>query len=192
MGFGEIWMNWMEALIFSSHMSVLVNGSPTKEFVVERGLRQRDPLFPFLYVIVAEGLKGLVKKAVENGDFKSFDINRVCSIDILQFADDTLLVGDGSWNNICAIKSVLMAFEIVSGLGINHHKRKLIGVNINSNFLDLASHFLSCRLEEKKFTFLGIQIGANPRRIATWRSLVIKLKKDFLLGRCDFLVLVAD
>ncbi|XP_058755346.1 uncharacterized protein LOC131628532 [Vicia villosa] len=98
-------------------MSVLVNGSPTKEFVVERGLRQGDPLSPFLYVIVAEGLKGLVNKAVENGDFMSFDINRLCSIDILQFADDTLLVGDGSWNHIWAIKSVLRAFEIVSSLG---------------------------------------------------------------------------
>lgn len=47
MGFGDKWMRWMEANIFTSHMSVFVNGSPTKEFVMERGLRQRDPLSHF-------------------------------------------------------------------------------------------------------------------------------------------------
>ncbi|XP_058757341.1 uncharacterized protein LOC131630579 [Vicia villosa] len=88
-------------------MSVLVNGSPTKEFLVERGLRQGDPLSPFLFVIVAEGLKAMVNKAVENGDFVGFSVKGKCFIDVLQFADDTLLVGDGSWKNLWAIKAVL-------------------------------------------------------------------------------------
>lgn len=39
MGFGAIWLKWMEALVFSRLMSVLVNGNPTKDFDVERGLR---------------------------------------------------------------------------------------------------------------------------------------------------------
>lgn len=39
MGFGVNWCKWMEACVFSSHMSILVYGSPTKEFKVERGLR---------------------------------------------------------------------------------------------------------------------------------------------------------
>ncbi|XP_058746836.1 uncharacterized protein LOC131619795 [Vicia villosa] len=84
-------------------MSVLVNGSTTKEFEVKRGLRQGDPLSPFLYVIVAEGLKGLVNKAVENRNFLGFNINGKCNIDIHQFANDTLSVGEGSWNHIWAI-----------------------------------------------------------------------------------------
>ncbi|XP_058746501.1 secreted RxLR effector protein 78-like [Vicia villosa] len=74
MGFGELWIKWMEILIFSSKMSVLVNGSPSKEFMVERGLRQGDPLSPFLFVLVAEGLKILVDKAVQNGDFVGCDV----------------------------------------------------------------------------------------------------------------------
>lgn len=51
-------------LIFSRKMSVLVNSSLTKEFIVKRGLRQEDPISPFLFVIVVEGLKFLVNKAV--------------------------------------------------------------------------------------------------------------------------------
>ncbi|XP_058753252.1 uncharacterized mitochondrial protein AtMg01250-like [Vicia villosa] len=107
-------------------MPVLVNGSPSREFEVSRGLRQRDPLSPFLYVLVVEGLTGLARKSIDVGDFGRFSINGSCWVDILQFADDTLIVGEGSWKHVWAIKAVLWALELVSGLGINHHKSKLI------------------------------------------------------------------
>ncbi|XP_058760864.1 uncharacterized protein LOC131634228 [Vicia villosa] len=72
MGFGDRWMKWMDACIFTSHMSVLVNGSATKEFKVTKGLRQGDPLSPFLFVLAMEGLTALVRKSIEVGDFKPF------------------------------------------------------------------------------------------------------------------------
>ncbi|XP_058786925.1 uncharacterized protein LOC131661401 [Vicia villosa] len=160
-----------------SKMPVLVNGSPTKEFVVEKGLRQGDPISPFLFVIVAEGLKALMGKAVENGDFVGFNMNGRCEIDILQFVDDTLLIGDGSWNHIWAIKSVLRGFEMVSGLRINFHKSKLIGININPNVLEIATTLISCRSEDKHFKFLGIMIGSNPRRISSWKPLLDNVRR---------------
>jgi hypothetical protein len=51
MGFSEGWLKWMRACIFESSMLILVNGSPTDDFKVCRGLRQGDPLFPFLFLI---------------------------------------------------------------------------------------------------------------------------------------------
>ncbi|XP_058726606.1 uncharacterized protein LOC131597964 [Vicia villosa] len=147
-----------------------------KEFVVNRGLRQGDPLSPFLFVVVAEGLAGLVRKSIELGEFNSFDI-KGCKVDLLQFADDTLLVGDGSWRHGWAVKAVLRAFEIVSGLDINYHKSKLIGINSNCYFLEAVSHLFSSRMEDSNFYFLGIPIGFNPRKESTWTPLVLRLKK---------------
>ncbi|XP_058782008.1 uncharacterized protein LOC131656277 [Vicia villosa] len=134
-------------------MSVLVNGSPTKEFVVERGLRQGDPLSPFLFVIVAEELKIMVNKAVVNGDFVGCFVNNKCFIDVLQFADGTLLVGDGSWKHLWAIKVVFRGFDMVSDLGINFNKSKLIGININSRFMEVATSFLACKREGEGLYF---------------------------------------
>ncbi|XP_058742173.1 uncharacterized protein LOC131614628 [Vicia villosa] len=164
MGFGVIWRRWMEMLIFQSSMSVLVNGSPTKKFEVEKGLRQGDSLSPFLFVLVTEGLAGLVKKSVEIGEFQGFGINGNCVVVILQFANDTLIVGERNWRHVWAIKTAFRAFELVSGLEINYHKSKLIGINANNNFLEAASCVLSCRLEECPFSFLGIFVGCNPRK----------------------------
>jgi len=51
-------------------VSILVNGSPTKEFKPKRGLRQGDPLAPFLFLIVVEGLTRLMTNASSAGIFK--------------------------------------------------------------------------------------------------------------------------
>ncbi|XP_058727324.1 uncharacterized mitochondrial protein AtMg01250-like [Vicia villosa] len=136
MGFGEVWMGWMELMVFQSKMPILVNGSPTKEFKVECGLRKGDPLSPFLFVIVAEDLTALVKKAIVIGEYEGFLINGKCEMDILQFADDTLMIGEGNWKKVWAIKTILKAFEMVSGLGINYHKSKLIEINVTNNLLE--------------------------------------------------------
>ncbi|MCI89095.1 LINE-1 reverse transcriptase like, partial [Trifolium medium] len=53
-------------------MSVLVNGSPTVDFIVGKGLRQGDPLSPFLFLIVVEGLTRLMCKAVDSNMFHGY------------------------------------------------------------------------------------------------------------------------
>jgi hypothetical protein len=53
-------------------MSVLINGSPTGEISIKRGLKQGDPLAPLLFLLVAEGLGMLVRRAVEVNRFKPF------------------------------------------------------------------------------------------------------------------------
>src|SRR4051812_8921795 len=99
----------------------------------------------------------------------------ICRVDILQFTDDTILVGEGSWKHVWAIKTILRGFEIVSGLGINYHKSKQIGINVSDNLLNIGSNSLSYRREENRFIFLGIPIGFNPRRILSWNLILNKI-----------------
>lgn len=63
---------------------------------LERGLRQGDPLSPFLYLIVVEGLSVLVNKAVEIGLLESTELGREkMKISHLQYADDTIFLTSG-------------------------------------------------------------------------------------------------
>ncbi|GJX93118.1 reverse transcriptase domain, reverse transcriptase zinc-binding domain protein [Tanacetum coccineum] len=77
MGFEEKWCSWIDACLRSSSMSVLVNGSPTIKFGLERGVRQGDPLSPFLFILAAEGLNSMIKKAVNKGIFKGINVGSV-------------------------------------------------------------------------------------------------------------------
>jgi hypothetical protein len=148
-------------------MSVLVNRSPTDDFKVGRGLRQGDPLSPFLFLIAVEGLTGMMRKAVDIGKFKGYKINGSIHFQILQFVDDTILMGEGCWDNIWTIKSLLRGFELVSGLKINFVKSKLYGINVDDKLLQAGSSFLSRRSDVVPFKFLGIPVGASPRRRET-------------------------
>ena len=67
MGFGSKWLGWMWSCLFSAKFSVLVNGVPTGFFPSTKGLRQGDPLSPYLFVMGMEVLDVLIRRAVEGG-----------------------------------------------------------------------------------------------------------------------------
>lgn len=70
MGFGEKWRGWIQGCLRSSRASILVNSSPTNEFGFSRGIRQGDPLSPFLFIIAMEGLNIAMKEACGKGIFR--------------------------------------------------------------------------------------------------------------------------
>ena len=67
MGFGEKWAGWIGWCISTATFSVLINGSPTRFFQSTRGLRQGDPLSPYLFVIGMEALSCLINRVVRGG-----------------------------------------------------------------------------------------------------------------------------
>jgi hypothetical protein len=75
-GFNDKWIRWIKFCVCSGKMSVLVNGSPTEEINIRRGLKQGDPLAPFLFLLVAEGLGSMMRQAVELISFAPFLVGR--------------------------------------------------------------------------------------------------------------------
>jgi len=93
LGFYGKWILWIKGSLEPASVSVLVNGSPTKEFFPKRGLRQCDQLALFLFLIVAEGLAGVSRLAKEKNLIDSVEIGRAkVRVNMLQYADDTFFL----------------------------------------------------------------------------------------------------
>jgi len=71
----------------------------------------------------------------------------------LQFADDTLLIGEKSWLNVRSMRVVLLIFEQVSGLKVNFHKSLITGVTVSTSWLSDAASILNCRVGTLPFVF---------------------------------------
>lgn len=79
----------------------------------------------------------------------------------LQYADDTLLIGEASVDNLWAMKTVLRTFELCSGLRVNFAKSNLIGANVSDDFFFLGARFLNCKQAALPFKYLGLLVGVS-------------------------------
>nr|ABE79576.2 RNA-directed DNA polymerase (Reverse transcriptase) [Medicago truncatula] len=75
MNFPTLWQKWIHECVGTATASVLVNGCPTDEFTVERGLRQGDPLSPFLFLLAAKGFNILMNAMVEAQLFRGYGMD---------------------------------------------------------------------------------------------------------------------
>jgi len=118
----------MKECYVSAKTSVLVNGSPSEEFPLKRGLRQGDSLSPFLFMLAAEGLHVTMMPMLESNIFTGYRIGRYDHIVIfhLQFADDTLFLRVKSWVNVRAMHVVLLLFEAMLGLKLIFTKARVL------------------------------------------------------------------
>ena len=93
MGFGSQWRCWVYHCITSASMSILVNGSLIAPFKMYYGLRQGDPLSPFLFVLVGEVFNKMVEKAKGLNLVEGLKVGHdAIDISHLQFADDMLVL----------------------------------------------------------------------------------------------------
>jgi len=148
MNFPTLWRKWIFECVGSATASMLVNGSPTVEFVIERGLRQGDPLSPFLFLLAADGLNVLMESVVFAGLYRGYTVGSGDGVAVsnLQFADDTLLLAEKSWANVQSMRTVLIIFDQISGLKVNFHKSMLTGVNFPDSWLTEATMVMNCRV----------------------------------------------
>ena len=188
MGFHNLWIVWIKGCLESASVSVLVNGSPTEEFKPSRGLRQGDPLAPFLFLVVAEGLAGLVRRASKIDLLMGLKIGRQeTEVSILQFADDTLFLCEDSLNNVVTLKVILRGYELTSGLKINFHKSKLTGINVQSIDVACYTNALNYTQMGLPFKYLGLEVGCNPRKKQFWEPVINKLKTRLSVWKRHFL-----
>ncbi|KAE8711371.1 Ethanolamine-phosphate cytidylyltransferase [Hibiscus syriacus] len=179
MGFGERWVSWMICCLSTASISVLVNGSPTEEFSMGKGLRQGCSLSPLLFNLVGELLNRMLMKAADVGLFQGFTFGRsdALSLTHLQFADDLIVFCRDSSTYILNIKRVLRTFSIMTGLHLNMSKSNLYGINVEGEVLNEYAKEIGCAVGVLPTVYLGLPLGAKRNLEALWEPVMQSFNK---------------
>lgn len=178
MNFPIKWIRWVRECVTTASANVLVNGSPLGEFSLGRSIRQGDPLSPFLFLIAAEGLNLLTRRAVKEGLLKAVEVGRDrVEITHTQYADDTVFVVDENLGNVSSIIWLLKSFELVSCLSVNFEKSSVFGLNLQPCIVESIAGVLGCRVGIGSIPYLGLNIGGRVKGKDAWSEVVDKMLK---------------
>lgn len=125
---GKFWFDtgWSRRImecVTTVTFSVLINGRPSEEFTPNRGLRQGDPISPYLFILCAEVFSHLLRKAEERGALRGIRIAATApSITHLLFADDCIIFSKATLQDVGAIQEALSLYELSSGQKVNFNK----------------------------------------------------------------------
>ena len=154
LGFCDLWIRWIKGCLESASISVLVNGSPSREFFPRKGLRQGDPLAPFLFLIVAEGLAGVVRTAEEKKLIDSLEVGKSkVKVNMLQYADDPLFFCEANTKSVFNIKAILQCFELTSGFRVNFSKSRIGGMVMDHFSLQRFAAMFNCDIMVAPFVY---------------------------------------
>ena len=129
-GFKHDWVRWISNLVSSAFFYILVNGAPSVTFQASRGICLGDPLSPFLFILMAEGLGRVLKAKRMDGTLKGLYPHEGMNAQThQQFVDDTMLMGMALVREDKAIKHTLEALKRASGLEVNKYKSQIFYFN---------------------------------------------------------------
>ena len=116
MGFDVRWVALVLSCTNSASYSILVNGVPKGDIRPSRGIRQGDPLSPYLFLICLEALNCQLQQATKSEAIRGFSLcKNGPKISHLFFADDTLLFCRATKRDLDVIQSILVLYEKASG-----------------------------------------------------------------------------
>jgi hypothetical protein len=170
-GFSALWCSWIRMLNQTSQTVVLLNGIPGRWIQCHRGLRQGDPLSPFLFNIVADVLQQLILHASRDGLLLHPLVDDL-PCPILQYVDDTLIIIRAIPHHVTNLKRALDAFA--TGLTINFHKSTFVPIKVDQNVATSMAQSFGCTVSSFPQIYLGLPLSTYKLRLADFNPIISK------------------
>ncbi|CAH8280760.1 unnamed protein product, partial [Arabidopsis lyrata] len=162
--FPPLFCIWIKECISSPRFSVAINGELAGFFAGKKGLRQGDPLSPYLFIMVMQALSKLLENAADRGQIELHPKCLTPRITYLLFADDLLVFSNGSRVSLAGVAEVMTTFKEISGLDMNPSKSEIFfGGYPEAEVRELCA-FAGINLGSFPTRYLGLPL--NPTRIS--------------------------
>ncbi|RVX04354.1 putative mitochondrial protein [Vitis vinifera] len=168
----------MTTLLVSVSFAVLVNGNAKGWVKASKGLRQGDPLSPFLFTIVADVLSRMLLRAEERNVLEGFRVGRNRTrVSYLQFADDTIFFSSTREEDMMTLKNVLLVFGHISGLKVNLDKSNIYSINLEQNHLSRLTEMFDYKASGWPIIYLGLPLGGNLKACGFWDPVIERISR---------------
>lgn len=182
MGFAEKWVSWIRWCVSSVSYQVLLNGEPKGHVQPSRGLRQGDPLSPFLFILLTEALISQLRAAEEEGRITGLKIARASpALSHLLFADDSLFFCKADIQQCAELSWIINLYGRASGQQLNPAKSSIL-------FGNKVSHEVKRDIKQTlgihKEGGMGMYLGL-PEKICGSKRQVFAFIRDRLNDRIN-------
>jgi hypothetical protein len=158
-GFPVRWRNWIALILSSSSSSIILNGVPGPFFHHERGLRQGDPLSPYLFILARDTLHRLFEVATLEG--------RHAKLRLSLYADDAALFLNPHREEVDLVLQIMESFGDATGLRINVAKSTVAVIRCAAvNLDDTLSSFNGQRVNFP-LSYLGLPLILGRLRLGS-------------------------
>lgn len=179
MNFPLRFRHWIMQCVTTVSYSIMINGEPSPRFMPSCGLRQGDPLSPYLFILIMEAFSRMIMQAENQGLIKDMKISRSSlSISHLFFAGDSLLFFKADPQNCATIRSLIEKFSSSSGEVINFAKSVIMfSPNTPSRIRRFLRSIIGTPSSESIGKYLGNNVEVHGRSSAAYHSVVEKIRK---------------
>lgn len=176
MNFPVMFQNWVKTCVQSCMISVKINGSLEGFFKASAGLRQGDPISPYLFVICMEVLSVYLSKLENSSAFKFHWKCKASSITHLMFADDVLLFCNGDIESVKALLSAVQSFQDVSGLVINKNKSLIFLSSVRDDELAAIINASGLQRGTLPVKYLGLPLITSKLSARDCSPLIMRIR----------------